>query len=161
MRKQESREFRVASKGDSTESETITIMVTALDGNTGGELGIRLLQMFGPGIVGVIAAMEANDMAKVTEQAGSFFGKLTPQEFKSIRGQLLRGAQAQDMGEFSDVNDAFIGERFAGHIGSLYALVAFALKVNFSNFFEDLGISKETIAKIQAKGAKASKAIAQ
>lgn len=160
-RKQESREFKVASKGEGTDAETVVIMVTALDGNSGGELGIRLLQMFGPGIVGVIAAMESNDMAKVTEQAGQIFGKLTPGEFKGIRNQLLRGAQAQDVGEFHNVDDSFISERFAGHIGSLYALVAFALKVNFANFFEDLGVSKETIAKLQAKGQKATKAIAQ
>jgi hypothetical protein len=158
-RKQESREFKVAPKGEGTEAETVTIMITALDGNSGGELGIKLLQMFGPAIVGVIAAMESNDMAKVTEQAGQLFGKLTPGEFKGIRNQLLRGAQAQEMGEFSNVDDSFISERFSGHVGSLMALVAFALKVNYANFFDDLGVSKETIAKLTAKGQKATKAL--
>jgi hypothetical protein len=157
-RKQESREFKVSPKGEGTEAETVTILVTALDGNSGGELGIRLLQMLGPSIIGVIAAMELNDMTALTTQAASFFSKIGPTEFKVIRQQLLKGAQVQELGEFADLNDAWIGDRFAGHAGSLMALMAFALKVNYANFFDDLGVSKETIAKLTARAAKAKKA---
>lgn len=158
-RKQAQREFKVSPKSDGNEAESVTILITALDGVTGGELGIRLLQLFGPSIVGVITAMESNDMAKVVEQATGFFSKLSPAEFKTIRSQLFRGAQVQEMGEFFDLNETFVADRFAGHVGSLMALVGFALKVNFSNFFEDLGVSKETIAKLGSKAEKAKKAI--
>jgi len=150
-RKQESRDFQVASAGEGTETETVSITITALDGNTAGELGIRLLQIFGPSMVAVVAAMEANAMERVTEQAGAFFAKLTPVEFKSMLKTLLRGAQAQELGEFKNIDDTFIAERFAGHAGSLYALAFFALKVNFRNFFDDLGISKDRLQKLMPK----------
>lgn len=159
MRKTESKEFKVAPKGEGTETETVMISITAMDGNSGGELGIKLLQMFGPALLGVIAAMEANDMSAVTAQATGLFGKLSPAEFKAIKAQLFKGGQVQELGEFTDLNDAFVGERFAGHIGSLMALVAFALKVNFANFFEDLGVSKERMNKLMSRGEKLKKAI--
>lgn len=156
MRQQETKSFKVSG---SEGTEEIDIMVTALDGNTAGELGIRLLQMFGAGIVGVITAMESNDSSKVAEQASTLFTKLTPAEFQALRKQLLKGAQAQHLGEFLDVDDNFVRERFAGHVGSLFSLLAFALKVNFANFFEDLGISKATIAKMTSKVEAAKKTI--
>jgi hypothetical protein len=132
-------------------------MVTALDGNTAGELGIKLVQLFGPSIVGVVAAMDSNDLSKVAEQATVFFAKLTPAEFTSIKRQLLKGAQAKTPdGEFIEVNDQFTGEAFSGEVGSLMALVAFALKLNFANFFEGLGIKSDTIAKLKAKATKAT-----
>jgi len=158
-RKTETREFKVAPKGEGTETETVEISITAMDGNSGGELGIRLLQMFGPGLLGVIVAMESNDMNAVTTQATSFFAKLSPAEFKAIKAQLFKGGQVHELGEFVDLNDQFIAERFAGHIGSLMALVAFALKVNFANFFEDLGVSKERMNKLMSRGEKLKKAI--
>jgi hypothetical protein len=160
MRKQESKEFKVAPKGEGTETETVTIMITAMDGNSGGELGIKLLQMFGPPLLGVIVAMESNDMTTLAVQAAGLFGKLSPAEFKAIRTQLFKGAQVQELGEFHDLDDSFIGERFSGHVGSLYALVAFALKVNFANFFEDLGVSKARMDALMSRGEKLKKAIA-
>lgn len=150
-RKPETKTFKVTSKDESTEPATVDITIVPLDGNTGGLLGIKLLQLFGPSIVGVIAAMETDDLSKVSAQASDFFTKLTPAEFKSIRDQLFAGGQVQEMGEFSDLNAAFIADRFAGHVGSLFALVFFALKVNFRNFFDDLGIGKDRIAKLIAK----------
>lgn len=150
-RRTEEKQFRVAPKGEGTEPEEVTISITALDGNSGGLLGIKLLQIFGPSLLGVITAMEVNDLSKVAAQANDFFTKLTPAEFKSIRDQLFRGGQVREMGQFSDLNDAFIAERFAGHTGSLMALIFFALKVNFANFFQDLGISKERIQKLTSK----------
>lgn len=155
MRQQETKSFKVAGAEG---PEDIDILVTALDGNTAGEMGVRLLQMFGPGIVGVITAMESNDTAKVTAEAGALFAKLSPVEFASLRKQLLKGSQAQHLGEFIDVDDTFIRDRFAGHVGSLFALVVFALKVNFANFFEDLGISKATMSKLTSKVEAAKKA---
>lgn len=151
MRKQVKQNFRVASAGDSDAPEFVEIQLTALDGVAGSELGIRLVQLFGPGITGLVAAMDSNDMSKVTEAASTLFAKLSPSEFTSVRKQLLRNAQAQDLGEFHDVDDRFISERFAGHPGSLVAVVGQALKLNFSSFFEDLGISKEKIAKLTSR----------
>lgn len=150
-RKVESKTFKVAGKGEEVEASEVTISITPLDGNTGGLLGIKLLQLFGPSIVGVIAAMETDDLSKVSAMASDFFTKMTPAEFKSIRDQLFAGGQVQELGEFSDLNAAFIADRFAGHVGSLYALVFFALKVNFRNFFDDLGIGKARINALIAK----------
>lgn len=156
-RKTESKAFKVAPLGEGTEPEEVTISITALDGNSGGMLGVKLLQLFGPSLVGVVAAMESNDVSKVTTQAAEFFSKLTPAEFKSVRDQLFKGGQVQEMGQFKDLNEAFISDRFAGHTGSLFALMFFALKVNFANFFEDLGISadrmKNLIPKVEKKQA--------
>lgn len=149
MRKQESKVFK-------TSDGECEIMITALDGNAGGELGVRLLQLFGPSMAGVVAAMDGNEISKVAEQASIFFAKLTPAEFTGIKRQLLKGAQAKTAEGFTEVNDAFIGEAFAGEIGSLAALIAFALKLNFATFFEGLGIKSETIAKLTAKAKKAA-----
>lgn len=158
-RKQESREFKVSPSGEGTDDETVGIMITALDGNTAGEIGIRLLQIFGPSIVGVVASMESNDLQKVAEQATQFFAKLTPAEFKSLTKALFRGAQVQELGEFKNLDDSFINERFAGHVGSLMALTVFALKVNFSNFFADLGLSKERLAQLMPKAQERAKKV--
>lgn len=152
MRKSESKSFKVAAKNaEQNDPDEVEIRVTALDGNSGGELAIRLLQLFGPSLLGVITAMETDDMAKVVESGQALFTKLTPAEFTAIRRQLLTGAQAMELGEFADVNDQFVKERFAGHVGSLIAVLALALKVNYANFFEDLGVSKERMAKLTAK----------
>ena len=139
----------MARRSESMEFETsegaCEITVTQLDGNRGGTLGIRLAQLVGPSIVNLVGAMEGNDMKKVVEAAQTLIGKVTPEEFERIKGEVLRGAQAKFNGEFVDVNANFIGEAFAGHPGSLYKLIGFALKVNFQSFFSDLGMNAERI----------------
>lgn len=121
------------------------ITVTQLDGNAGGALGVRLVQLVGPSIVGLVGAMEGSDMAKVAEAAQVLLSKVTPDEFEKIKTTVLRGAQAKYNGEFHDVDARFIGDAFSGHPGSLYKLVGFALQVNFRNFLKDLGVSAERI----------------
>ena len=150
MRKQETAMFQTALSDD-----PIEIMVTALDGNAGGKLGARLIQIFGPGIVGLVTAMEGSDQPRVMGAAGELFSKLSEDEFERLKTMLLKGAQATANGEARDVTPAFIGEAFAGHPGSLYKLLFFALKLNFSSFFHDLGLSAETMSRLQAKVAKA------
>lgn len=139
----------MARKSETMEFETsegpCEITVTQLDGNRGGNLGIRLAQLVGPPIVNLVGAMEGNDTRKVVDAAQTLIGKITPEEFERVKAEVLRGAQAKFNGEFTDVDSKFIGEAFAGHPGSLYKLVGFALKVNFQNFFEDLGVSAERI----------------
>ncbi len=143
MRKQETVEVEMASgPGEVT--------LTAMDGNTGGLLGVKLAQLFGPGIVALFAAMETNDMTKVSEGANMLLSKLSPEEFEKIKGQLLAGAQAALNGEFHNLDKAFIGEEFSGNLGSLLKLIIAALKLNFRNFFEGLGIKKESIAKLMS-----------
>lgn len=121
------------------------ISVTQLDGNTGGALGVRLVQLVGPSLVGIVGAMEGNDMSKIAEAAQGLLMKVTPEEFERVKSAVLKGAQAKYCDEFHDLDSKFIGEAFAGHPGALYKLVGFALKVNFRNFLSDLGVSAERI----------------
>lgn len=146
-RRQATKKFRIASDDDT--ERTCEITITALGGNEGGMLGTKLAQMIGPSLVGMAAAM--NDPNKVVEIAGALMAKVTADEFDRIKSQLLKGAQAQLDNEFHDVDKGFIDEHFAGEIGSLYALVGFALQVNFKNFLQGLGIKSELIAKLKAK----------
>lgn len=137
----------MARKSEAIEVETsegpCEITVTQLDGNKGSQLGVRLVQLVGPSIVGLVGAMEGNDVSKMVDTAQTLLTKVTPEEFEKIKTEVLRGAQAKLNGEFHDVDARFIGDAFAGHPGSLYKLVGFALKVNFQNFLTDLGINAE------------------
>lgn len=139
----------MARRSESMEFETsdgpCEITVTQLDGNRGGTLGVRMAQLVGPPIVNLVGAMEGNDISKVVDAAQTLISKVTPEEFERIKSEVLRGAQAKYNGEFTDVDSKFIGEAFAGHPGSLYKLVGFALKVNFQNFFSDLGMNAERL----------------
>jgi hypothetical protein len=139
----------MARKSETMEFETsegpCEITVTQLDGNRGGALGVRLVHLVGPSIVSLVGAMEGNETSKAVDAAQALIAKLTPDEFDRIKTEVLRGAQAKYNGEFTDVDTKFIGEAFAGHPGSLYKLIGFALKVNFQNFFSDLGMSAERI----------------
>lgn len=145
-RRTESREFSVSARGEGSESEVVSISVTALDGHSGGLLGIRLLQLLGPSVAGLVTAMQSSDPSKAVSMAGTLFEKVTPSEFKAIQKQLLAHSTVTELGETQELSDAWIAERFSGHVGSLFALVGFALKVNYENFFEDLGI-KALLAK--------------
>lgn len=148
----------MARKTETIELETsegaCEISVTQLDGNRGGQLGIKLAQLLGPPIVSLVGAMEGSDMAKAMEAAQLLLSKVTPEEFERIKTEVLRGAQARYGGEFRDVDSKFIGEAFAGHPGSLYKLVGFALKVNFQSFFVDLGLNAERIQGAMANALK-------
>jgi hypothetical protein len=137
----------------SAEFETVEgpceITIQVLDGNAGGLLGIRLAQMLGPGLAAA-AVIDGVNKANIGAAIELLMAKITPEEFTRLRDQLLRGAQAKYRGEFCDVDGKFIGEAFRGHVGSLYKLVGFALKSNFSNFFSDLGIDATKLAATMA-----------
>ncbi len=126
----------------------VMITVTALGGNEAGLLSAKLLNLIGPTMVGMASA---DDSKMVVDLASQLTAKITAAEFESIKTQLLKGAQAQVGDQFEDVDRGFIDRYFAGEPGALFALIAFALKVNFKTFLPGLGIPLELIAKLTAK----------
>lgn len=137
-------------KSVATSEGDMTFMLTAMDGITSTEMSLKLTQLFGPHIVGVVTAMDSNKDDDASKHVGEFFTKLNRAEFTEMRKSLLKGAQAYRGDEFVTVDDAFLSEAFSGHPGSLMSLLFAALKLNFANFFDDLGL-KGVIAKLGSK----------
>lgn len=137
-----------------TANGEMPITIIQMDGVTSSEMSIKLAQLFGPHIIAAVSAMDKENSDEASKQVGEFLMKLTPATFSEIRRALLRGAQANTGSEMLTVDEAFISEHFAGHAGSLFALVGAALKLNFRNFLDDLGI-KGMAAKLGSKVQKA------
>lgn len=133
-----------------TSNGEMPILVTQMDGVTGSEMSIELAQLFGPHIVAAVMAMNDDRKEEAAKQVGEFLQKLSPAKFSAIRRALLKGARANTGDGFVDVDEDFISGHFAGRAGSLFGLVAFALKLNFANFFEDLGL-QGSLAKLGSK----------
>jgi len=129
------------------------VTVTQLDGNKGGQLGIKLVQLAGPSVVELVSGLEG-DLAKAANAVSSLIAKLTPAMFEELKKELLHGAQAKYKDEFHTVDAAFVGDAFRGHFGSLCKLIGFALAANYRNFLNDLGISAERLQNLTAKAKK-------
>lgn len=139
---------RIHTANYQTEDGTVEVTVQALGGITGSQLGIKLMSIFGPSMVGLIAAMEKDDPAAIMACMREMLGKLGPNDFKALLKEVLTGAQAKQGNEFVDVTVEWVDEAFGGAPGSVFKLTFDAIKVNFSNFSQELGFGRDLLTKL-------------
>lgn len=133
----------------------VAVTLTALGGIEGAELGIRLGGMLGPAVITLFTAMDTKS-AEAGAQAGKMiFEKLTPAVFKEILKQLIQGGQINIGGEFRDLTVKELDDAFSGNVVCVYRIFFDAVRLNFRNFTQGLGISSGTLAKLEAIAKKA------
>lgn len=125
----------------------VEIEVQQLDGMSAGKLSLRLIRLTGSAMARIGAASEKDAGAAFAGAVGDVVDRLTEQEFEDLTKILLDGAAYSTGKEFVEVLPA-AGDLFRGHVKELFALLKFALEVNFSDFFGDLaGAFKAALAK--------------
>jgi hypothetical protein len=105
-----------------------------MDGITAGKLGTTLGKAYGPAF--------AQALSKARSDAGlsiaALFSALHEDHFDLIVAKTLRGLIAVTNGEVDTNAESKIAEIFTGHVGSLYELMFFALKLNFADVIEKI-----------------------
>lgn len=133
----------------------IEVTLTQMGGMDGSKLGIRLGGMLGPSIITLFTAMDSQSAQAGGEAGRMLFEKLTPQVFEGVLKEMLAGAQVKRPGtdgemEFEDATLSVLNEVFAGYSVSIYKLAFDAMRLNFRNFTQGLGISSATVSKLEA-----------
>lgn len=144
MRKQETKQYAV-------EGGEVEITLMALGGMEGSKLGVMLGGLIGPSVIALFVASDAQSAAAGAEAGRMLAEKLTAPVYEVIVKQLLKGAQMKTKdGDFEDVTMTLLDDTFSGNVASIYKLVFDALRLNFRNFSQGLGISSTTLAKLTA-----------
>lgn len=144
-----------------TDEGDIEITVQALGGIEAGLLGLKLGGILGPALATAAVSMDTRDALGLGSSINALFTKVTPAEFKSLLKEVIAGAQAKTSEEFVDVTMAWLENQFAGCPGSLYKLLLNAIKVNFTNFSQELGLSDDLMAKLKTIATKGAMGMQQ
>jgi hypothetical protein len=133
-----------------------TFTLTQLGGRQAGKLFVRVGPHI-PRLIGSIASLDSKqlkdkdgklsveslkklDLSKLNFPAlGEALAKVTPEDFDSITCELLKGGIAigkNEAGEDQkvDLDPAAIDQLFRGQVWQLFALVGFAIEVNYGGF---------------------------
>lgn len=133
-----------------TEDGEVEITLLSMGGLDASKLGLKLGGMLGPAIISIFVAADSKDSSAGAEAGRMLAEKLTPATFESVLKEVLAGAQMKIGEEFEDVTMALLNDTFSGSAGSIYKLAYDAVRLNFRNFSRGLGISSESIAKLEA-----------
>ncbi len=131
----------------STDTRTIdgfSYDVTQLPGMRGVRFLARLGRIVGPSLGGLITSLQGGglagaDLSAVAVSVGRLFIDLTENELEAICRELLGSATYRDpvTQKIVPVMDDF-DLHFQGRAASVLKLLAFALEVNYGNFFDAL-----------------------
>lgn len=119
--------------------------VTQLPARRALRLKAKLIKVFGPVLAQFFVTVsdskddestQKNNIVKAVEMLGEH---LDPNEFENLVVELLQGVRKGGM----ELTPAIIDLEFAGDMSSLYQVLWFVIEVNFSNFFELMGIGNK------------------
>ena len=115
--------------------EGSTYQVTQLPARRAIRLKAKLIKLFGPAFAQMYIANSANgpDIAKAIEILSSSIDENT---FEALIVEVLNGVRKNGV----ELTPPVIDLEFAGYMATLYQVVWFVLEVNFSNFFQMMGI---------------------
>jgi len=130
---------RVSVTVETSEGEC-EVSLLAMGGVKAAKMGVKIVNVFGGGIAGLVSSFQSGNVDKAMESANALAAKLSPDEFMAMQKDLFEGAQARIDGEAHDMDAKFMDNYFSGHSGSIFKLMYEALKLNFSSFFQDLGL---------------------
>lgn len=112
-----------------------TYSVTQLPARRAIRLKAKLIKMFGASIAQFLDSAESG-IYKAVKAIESLSMTLDENQFENLCMELLTGVRKNGM----ELTPAIIDLEFAGDIASLYQVIWFVIEVNFSNFFQMIGI---------------------
>lgn len=118
-----------------------TYTVTQLPARRALRLKARLIKLFGPVIAQFFIASTENtseeakkaDIVKAIEILGSHIDE---NSFENLITDMLSGVRKNGL----ELTPATIDLEFAGNMAGIYHVIFFVIEVNFSNFFQMIGI---------------------
>jgi hypothetical protein len=131
-----------------TKKETIgghEVAVTQFPARQAIKLKIKLARIFGPGLAELLGSATGEGKAlSERDIPGSAFSSafqrlaeaVDPDLFMSLIEEVLSSTRIDG----HEVDWAVMDQNYAGDLGTLYRIVFFALRVNYSSFFEGGGI---------------------
>lgn len=109
--------------------------VRQMDGVTAGKIMLRMGKSLGPALSSAMNKFKAGD------KLGAFAELLSAvdsEQFDIIQSVTMRGLIAITGDEVDTNAEKKLGEIFTGHVAELFELLIFALKINYTSFFEKL-----------------------
>lgn len=131
------------------EGADVEITLMALGGIEGSELGIRLGGMLGPAVITLFTETNGKNAEAAALAGRMIFEKLTGPVFKEILKQLIQGGQIKVGDEFHDLTLAKLDDAFSGNVACVYRLFFDAVRLNFRNFSQGLGIPSGALAQLE------------
>jgi hypothetical protein len=148
-----------------------TYSVTQLPAMRAMRLQARLLAVFGPALSQLVAGLKdvkslaRMDVSLIAPALGgaveSLMKRLTPEEAEALVRELLIGATVTVRVDGKPDRQAellkLVDEEFRGRLLDLYALLGFALQVNYADFIEGLKTSLGSLSSASDAEARAAK----
>jgi hypothetical protein len=121
--------------------------VTQLPPTRAYKLAAKLGKVLGPALPDLFAAVEGGklgdmDLTALGGGLQKLLANLPESEIDSLIGDLLQGVSIQANARIADLTLSIFNNEFAGHLKESFSLIAFVIKVNFSDFFKGVDGSK-------------------
>lgn len=130
-------------KSFKTADGALTFRVQQLPAIQASMLLIKLLDTVGPGLASLAMVVgptgQSLNLSALPVGVEKLFAKLDGPTFADLLRELLTEATVQRKGEAMPLDDAQINTLFRGNTKELFKLFAWAVQVNYSDFFDGLG----------------------